>query len=113
MLLLAQLFRLPAQPIYAGSWVSPWRPPATPVSASRQRGGAVRRGHLQVATPGVGPAARRRSVAPLAQRARPQLPKRLQRVGAVGKEREPGLRIALDHHRAALDLVIHPVRGDT
>src|SRR3989442_15134603 len=112
MLLLAQLFRLSDQPIYAGSWGPPWCPPATPVSASRQRGGAVRRGHLQLATPGVGPAARRRSVAQRAQRARPQLPKRLQRLGAVGKEREPRLRIPLDHDRAALDLVIHPVRGD-
>jgi len=53
MLLLAPLFRLSDQPSYAGSWVSPWRPPATPVSASRQRGGAVRRGHLQLATSGV------------------------------------------------------------
>src|SRR5439155_5544006 len=110
--LLAQLFPLADQPISAASWVFPWRPPATPVSASRQRGGVVRRGRRQWATPGVGPAARRRSVALLAQMARPQLPKRLQRLGAVVKEIEPRLRIPLDHHRAALDLVIHPVRGD-
>jgi len=56
MLLLAQLFRVSDQPIYAGSWVSPWRPSATPVSASRQRGGVVRRGRRQLATQGVGPA---------------------------------------------------------
>jgi hypothetical protein len=112
MLQLAPLFRFSGQPIWAGSWVFPWRPPAIPVSASRQRGGAVRRGHRQLATPGVGPAVRRHSVVQFAQMARPQLPKRLQRLRAVGKQIEPRLRISLDHHRAALDLVIHPVWGD-
>src|SRR2546427_13260837 len=111
MLLLAPLFRLADQPISVGSWVFPWRPPATPVSASRQRGGVVRRGRRQWATPGVGPAARRRSVAQLAPMARPQLPKRLQRLGAVGKERESRLRLPLGHPRAPLALGIHPVRG--
>jgi hypothetical protein len=42
----------------------------------------------------------------------PQLPKRLKRLGAVGKEIEPRLRIPLDHYRAALALMLHPVRGD-
>src|SRR6516162_10422934 len=85
MLLLAPLCRFSDQPISAGAWVSPWRPSATPVAASRQRGGVVRRGR-QLATPGVGPAARRRSAAQLAQLARPQLLKRFQRLGAVGQE---------------------------
>jgi len=53
MLLLAPLFRVSDQPISASSWVSPWRPPAAAVSASRQRGGAVRRGCRQLATLGV------------------------------------------------------------
>jgi hypothetical protein len=111
MLQLAPLFRVSDQPIWAGSWGSHGAP-VPPVSASRQRGGAVRKGRRQLATPGGGPAVRRRSVAQLAQMASPQLPQRLQRLGAVGKKIEPRLCIPLDHHRAALDLVIHPVRGD-
>src|SRR5439155_10011996 len=62
--------------------------------------------------PGRPRGARWRSVAPRAAMARPSLPKRLQRLGAVGKERAPGLRLPLDHHRATLALVLHPVRGD-
>src|SRR5262245_11773331 len=110
-MLLAELFRFSDQPLSTGAWVSPWCPPATPMSASRQHGEAVRRGYRSLATSGGGPAARQRSVAQLAQMARPQLPKCLQRLGAVGKEIEPRLRIPLDDHRAALNLVIHPVRG--
>src|SRR5262249_40193804 len=92
---------------------APMAPPRHPgVRRTSGRRGSTT-GPLQLATPGVGPTARRRSVAQLAQRACPQLPKRLQRLGAVGKEIEPRLRIPLDHHRAALDLVIYPVRGDT
>ena len=55
-----------------------------------------------------GSAARWRSGAPLPDMAHPSLLKRLKRLGAVGQELAPGLRIPLAHHRAALDLVIPP-----
>jgi hypothetical protein len=44
--------------------------------------------------------------------ARPQLPQRLKRRGAVREAIAPRLRIPLAHDRAALDLVLHPVRGE-
>src|SRR5437899_1702188 len=81
-------------------------------SASRQRGGGGTQGPPPTGHVGLSPVARQRSVAQFTALARSQLPKRLKCFGAVGKEVEPSLRIPLDHHRATLDLVIHPVRGD-
>src|SRR6266700_7055896 len=107
MLLLAQLFRVSGRRLSAGSWVSLWCP--TPprclphVSAAGRPAGTA---------PGRPRGARRRSVAQRPAMARPYRRKRRQRLGAVGKEREPGLRLPLEHHRAALDLVIPPVWGD-
>jgi hypothetical protein len=45
--------------------------------------------------------------------ARPSLPQRRQRLGAVGTERAPGLRLPPEHDRAALALVLHPVWSAT
>src|SRR6266446_4810075 len=51
-----------------------------------------------------------RSVAERPELALPQLPKGLERLRRIGKQRESRGRIAPDDHCATFDLVIHPVR---
>ena len=59
----------------------------------------------------LGPVARQRSGAQRTALARSQRPKRRQGLEGVGKEGAPSLRLPLEHHRAALALVIPPGRG--